>query len=250
MYRLYHPLHRAGLLSLLCKTDNFGKVGLHLKWIRLRFHWPRGLWRRSTAARLRLWVQIPPGAWVFVCCVCCQEEVSATGWSLVQRNPTDCGASLCVITKPRGRGGHRPRWAAEPEMMMIIILIIICIFLYVMCNENVLIIMKKKKQKECNSDRLIECRYFKRIFKTRISNAMHVFFRQLAAIIIYYFLWFCSPARAVASSSTRFLDHTQRRATVGRTLIDEWSTRGRNLYLTHTTHKKQTSMPSLVFFFY
>ena len=28
--------------------------------------------------------------------VCCQVEVSAT-WSLVQRIPTDCGASLCVI---------------------------------------------------------------------------------------------------------------------------------------------------------
>jgi len=26
-----------------------------------------------------------------------QVEVSASGWSLVQRKPTDCGASLCVI---------------------------------------------------------------------------------------------------------------------------------------------------------
>jgi hypothetical protein len=32
----------------------------------------RGLRRRSTAARLlRSWVRIPPGAWMFVCCVCC-----------------------------------------------------------------------------------------------------------------------------------------------------------------------------------
>ena len=29
--------------------------------------------------------------------VCCQIEVSATSWSLVQRSPTDCGTSLCVI---------------------------------------------------------------------------------------------------------------------------------------------------------
>ena len=29
--------------------------------------------------------------------VCCQVEVSATDLSLVQRSPTDCGASLCVI---------------------------------------------------------------------------------------------------------------------------------------------------------
>ena len=34
--------------------------------------WPRGLRRRSAAARLlRSWVRIPPGAWMFVCCECC-----------------------------------------------------------------------------------------------------------------------------------------------------------------------------------
>jgi hypothetical protein len=32
-----------------------------------------------------------------------------------------------VTKKPRGRGGHSPRWAAEPEMMMMIIIIIIII---------------------------------------------------------------------------------------------------------------------------
>ena len=51
----------------------------------LLLQWPRGLRRRSSAARLlRLWVRIPPGAWMFVCLpvvsvVCCQVEVSATG---------------------------------------------------------------------------------------------------------------------------------------------------------------------------
>ena len=36
------------------------------------FQWPRGLRRRSSAARLlRLWVLIPPGAWMFFCCECC-----------------------------------------------------------------------------------------------------------------------------------------------------------------------------------
>ena len=34
--------------------------------------WPRGLRRRSSAARLlSLWVRFPPGAWIFVCCECC-----------------------------------------------------------------------------------------------------------------------------------------------------------------------------------
>jgi hypothetical protein len=63
---------------------------------------------------------------LFVCCVCvvcCQVEVSATRWSLVQRSPTDCGASLCVIKKPRRWKGHSPRWAAEAEKIIIIIII-------------------------------------------------------------------------------------------------------------------------------
>ena len=38
----------------------------------LRSQWPRGLRRRSTAARLlRSWDRIPPRAWMFVCCECC-----------------------------------------------------------------------------------------------------------------------------------------------------------------------------------
>jgi hypothetical protein len=34
--------------------------------------WPRGLKRRSADARLlRLWIRIPPGAWMSVSCECC-----------------------------------------------------------------------------------------------------------------------------------------------------------------------------------
>jgi hypothetical protein len=41
----------------------------------------------------------------------------------------------------------------------------------------------------------------------------------------------------------RFLDHTQRRATVDRTPLDEWSIRRRELYLTtHNNHDRQTSI--------
>jgi hypothetical protein len=71
---------------------------------------------RSAAARLlRLRVRIPPGAWLDVCCECCPVEVSAWGWSLVQGSPTECGASLCMIQKPREWGGHGPRLAAAPQ---------------------------------------------------------------------------------------------------------------------------------------
>jgi hypothetical protein len=52
--------------------------------------------RRSAAARLlRLWVRIPPGAWMFVCYVCC--VLSGRGLCDELIPPTDCGASLCVI---------------------------------------------------------------------------------------------------------------------------------------------------------
>ena len=45
-----------------------------------------------------------------------------------------------------------------------------------------------------------------------------------------------------------FLDHTQRRSTVDRTPLDEWSSRRRDLYLTtHDTHNRQISMPPVGF---
>jgi hypothetical protein len=70
------------------------------------------------------------------------------------------------------------------------------------------------------------------------------YFNELMIVVVtpcpcnyFYFLWHCSPARAMASSFTRFLDHTQRRATVGRTPLDEWSARHKDLYLTiHNKH--------------
>ena len=52
----------------------------------------------------------------------------------------------------------------------------------------------------------------------------------------------------VLASFFMFLDHTQRRTTVGRTSLDMWSARRRDLYLTtHNTHNRQTSMPQVRF---
>ena len=60
--------------------------------------------------------------------------------------------------------------------------------------------------------------------------------------------WRNSPHWARASSLTRFLDHTQRRITVGRTPLDEWSARRRDFYLaTHNTRNRQTPMPPVRF---
>ena len=57
-----------------------------------------------------------------------------------------------------------------------------------------------------------------------------------------------APQWARASSFTRFLDHTQRRTTVGRTPPDALTARRRDLYLTtHNTNNRQTSMPPVRF---
>jgi hypothetical protein len=85
-----------------------------------RSQWPRCLRRRSAAARpLRSWVSNPTGAWMFVVnVVCCQVEVSATSWSLVQRSPTYCDALMrrCVWSrKPQEWGGLDPLWVAAPQ---------------------------------------------------------------------------------------------------------------------------------------
>jgi hypothetical protein len=71
-----------------------------------RSQWPRGLgvglrplacWDRGFKSRRR------HGCLSCTVFVCCQVEVTATGWSLVQRSPTEWGC-LSVIVKPGGPG--------------------------------------------------------------------------------------------------------------------------------------------------
>ena len=50
--------------------------------------------------------------------------------------------------------------------------------------------------------------------------------------VCFFFFWRNCPHWARASSFTRFLDHTQRHTTVGRTLLDERSVPRRDIYLT------------------
>ena len=65
---------------------------------------------------------------------------------------------------------------------------------------------------------------------------------------IIFFIWRNSPQWAKASSFTRFLNHTQRRSTIGRIPLDEWSARRTDLYLTTpNTQNRQTSMPPVGF---
>ena len=104
----------------LCYSDNndFGALHLHfLKLMRFRrtrhqtwyilqisfticgSQWSRGLRRVSeTAQLLGLPVRIPQGTWMSIFCKCCVlsgRSLCASGWSLVQRSPTDSGVSEC-----------------------------------------------------------------------------------------------------------------------------------------------------------
>ena len=62
-----------------------------------RSQWPRGLRRRSAAARLlRSWVRIPPGAWMFVCCECCVLSGRGLCDELITR-PEESYRLCCVV---------------------------------------------------------------------------------------------------------------------------------------------------------
>ena len=93
---------------------------------------------------------------------------------------------------------------------------------------------------QCRSHVCAEQRYRRRWCRCqRLSNKY-----------IYVFSpWRYSPTRTMASSFLkRFLDHSQWRITVGRTPLNEWSARRRDLYLTtHNTHNRLISMPPAEF---
>ena len=81
------------------------------------------------------------------------------------------------------------------------------------------------------------------------NNKCTYYSRERRKRSFFFCLWRCDPTRVMASSFLRFLDHTQRRTTVGRTPLDEWSARRRDLYVTtHNTHNRQTSLPPVVGF--
>ena len=82
------------------------------------------------------------------------------------------------------------------------------------------------------------------IFEIKIARNMKLVFCFQLYIYIYIYISFGStaPQWGRVSLFIRFLDHTQRRTTVGRTPLDDWSARHRDLCLTtHNTHNRQTS---------
>jgi hypothetical protein len=70
---------------------------------------PRGLRCRSAAARLlNLWFRIPPGAWKFVCCVCCVLSGRGLCDKLITR-PVESYRMNCVVVY-----GLETSWMRRP----------------------------------------------------------------------------------------------------------------------------------------
>ena len=100
--------------------------------------------------------------------------------------------------------------------------------------------------------RCVTCQKNKGHIYTGGSPESRIIAQTLFCVLSYIIILFGTtappPQGAMVSSFLRFLDHTQRRTTVGRTPLDEWSAHRRDLYLkTHNTHNRQTSMPPVGF---
>ena len=74
--------------------------------------WARGLRRRSTAARLlRMWVRIPPGAWMFICCECCVLSGRGLGDAQITR-AEESYRLWCVVVCDLETSRMRKPWPA------------------------------------------------------------------------------------------------------------------------------------------
>ena len=91
-----------GTVTIDCFWKQPSRTWKHsLFWVleiaRGRSQWPRGVRRRSAAARLlRLWVRIPPGAWMFVSC----ERCVLSGTDLIDElitHPEESYRLWCVV---------------------------------------------------------------------------------------------------------------------------------------------------------
>ena len=75
-----------------------------------RPQWPRGLRRRSAAARLmRLWVRIAPGTWMSVCCECCVLSGRGLCEELITR-PEESYRLRCVVVCDLETSRMRTPW--------------------------------------------------------------------------------------------------------------------------------------------
>ena len=103
-----HTVQYFTTATMVPRTRLIFKLYLHClvrQWIKIMFRymwhscsqWPPGLRRGSAAARLLgLWVRIPPGAWMIVCCECCVLSGRGLCNGLVTR-PDESYRLWCVV---------------------------------------------------------------------------------------------------------------------------------------------------------
>ena len=86
--------------------------------------------------------------------------------------------------------------------------------------------------------------FLNQVFEFDVHVTVHLVNPQVTNVIYIYIYIYIYMEHLFLM----FLDHTQRRTTVGRTPLDERSSRRRDLYLTtHDTHNRQISMPPVGF---
>ena len=107
----------------------------------------------------------------------------------------------------------------------------------------------------------MQCKNWKKIFKEELlvvqeksslvwqqvfcNGARQTWKLEISTLRLFYFFHgttaLSGPGLLIIQASH---SHSVRRTTLGRTSLDEWSDQCRDLYLTtHSTHKRQTSMP-------
>jgi len=106
------PLASTGLFCIRTSNDYWS-----------RFRWPRGLRCKSAAAHLlRLWVRIPPGAWMSVCFECrvltgkglCDELIARPEESYRLWRAFVCDLETSRMRSPWSSGGPvAPKWKKE-----------------------------------------------------------------------------------------------------------------------------------------
>ena len=168
--------------------------------------------------------------------------VCVWGWSLVQRSPTECGmpecgreVSIMRVDWPTGgcwasAGGALVRRTKHLALH------------YVVFST---LLLPRTSQAPLSSSAPYSRTPSSHLHKLRsmINWGKPLFLRNRTVIRLIRALFFgfvfgaTAPSGPGPPSFTRSLDHTQRRTTVGRSPVDEWPARPRDLHLTrHNKH--------------
>ena len=107
-----------------------------------RSQWPRGLRRRSTAARLlRSWVRFPPGAWMSVCCVwsgrgLCNELItrSEESYRLWRVVVCDLETTKFLVNEEEAKA-HYGAIAPREKLLLLLLLPLIIIIIIILLSQ-------------------------------------------------------------------------------------------------------------------